>query len=137
MSSIYYQAPSPIGKPILDLFLDESDYKEDCIHTLWHLERDNRGSFNQYSAFKYLWRLGQKTSDYREDLNKAIEYFEWEIEIVKSLSKELAIEAGNNIERKSIVVMAQLAAVASISVLDNAIAECKLLIAKYEEPKHE
>jgi Protein of unknwon function (DUF3310) len=121
MPKEYYQHPSPLGKPILDLFLDESDYKESCIHTIWHLEDTDRGSFNQYNAIKYIWRLGQKDPDYRDDLDKAIEYWSWEIEKVAQLRTEiiensspLAIEAAKN---------ANLA----IEILELAIDKCKEL----------
>ncbi len=78
MTKAYYQTPSPLGKPILDIF--EIDYQEDCIHTIWHLERHRNWDFNMLNAVKYLWRAGQKDPDPRSDLSKAIEYLTWAIE---------------------------------------------------------
>lgn len=133
MTHSYYQFPSPIGKPILDLFLDESDYKEDCIHTIWFLERKGSGSFNQYSAIKYIWRLGQKDPDYRSDLNKAIEYLTWDVESISGLARELADSSEKaGIEDRLDVNLARLVSAVSISVIENAIAQCKLLKAEYK-----
>jgi hypothetical protein len=92
MTKDYYQTPSPIGKPILDLFLEQSDYKQDCIHTLWHLEESKQVRFNTLNGIKYLWRLGQKDPDYRDDLSKAIEYLGWELQIVNNLAADLKQE---------------------------------------------
>lgn len=70
----YYNQVSPIGKPILDLLCIEC--KESCIATLLSLQSDGWG-FCSLTAVKYLWRLGQKTEDYSDDIVKAIQYFEW------------------------------------------------------------
>lgn len=77
MTKLYYQIPSPLGKPILDLL--EIEYQTNCIGTIWNLEKYRGWSFNLLNAVKYLWRLGQKDPDYRSDLKKAIEYLEWEL----------------------------------------------------------
>lgn len=79
MTKPYYQTPSPIGAKILStLEILEYEYKEDCIHTIWHLESDRKWNFNLLNAVKYLWRAGQKDPDPRQDLTKAVEYLEWE-----------------------------------------------------------
>ena len=72
--------------------LDESEYKETCIRTIWHLEAQGKGSFNQYNAIKGLWRLGQKTEDLKEDVEKIIEYLEWEIDYLEKTLKELKLQ---------------------------------------------
>lgn len=76
MAKPYYQTPSSIGRQILNIF--EIEYKEDCIHTIWHLEDHRKWNFNLLNAVKYLWRAGQKDPDPRQDLAKAVEYLEWE-----------------------------------------------------------
>ena len=85
-SVTYYQAPSSAGKEILDLFLKPDDYKEDCIHTIWHLERNKGFSFNMLNAVKYLWRLGKKDDSIKE-LEKAIDYLGWELDYVSELPR--------------------------------------------------
>lgn len=77
MSKSYYQKPSVLGKPILDLFLNEDEYKEDCIRTIWYLETDRKWGFNMLNVIKYLWRLGQKDPDPVADIDKAIQYLLW------------------------------------------------------------
>jgi hypothetical protein len=74
----YYQTVSAIGKPIIDIF--EVELKSTCIETIWNLEYCYGWSFNMLTAFKYLWRLGQKSPIIVDDVKKAITYFEWELE---------------------------------------------------------
>jgi Protein of unknwon function (DUF3310) len=131
----YYKTPSPIGKSILDLFLHESCYKEDCIHTLWHLE-ELGAKFNTLNAIKYLWRLGVKDPDYREDLKKAIQYLDWERATILYLVNDLNNEIESSklgVER--LLLNAALAldrAETSIATIDKTIAACKSAIAEYE-----
>jgi hypothetical protein len=131
----YYQSPSPIGKPILDMFLDDTEYKEDCIQTIWSLEE--RGiKFNMLNVIKYLWRLGVKNPDYRNDLEKVIVYIEWEIAAVKKNIDDLR----NDIETPKLPVStvnkARIAIAMAESIIesyDRIISHCKLVIESYAE----
>lgn len=98
----YYNQVSPIGKPILDLLCIE--YRESCIATICSLEYYSGWNFCALTGIKYLWRMGQKTKDYRDDIRKSIEYFEWaitdefnELPSSKILSLNLAISALNTL----------------------------------------
>jgi flavin-dependent thymidylate synthase len=79
----YYQTVSPIGRPIIELLGVE--IVSTCIETIRRLEASDRqmDSFNFISAIKYLWRLGLKTPEVRNDLDKAIKYLKWELDNCK------------------------------------------------------
>lgn len=104
----YYNQVSPIGKPILDLL--EIEYRESCIATLNHLEYYNDWNFNCLTGIKYLWRLGQKTKDCRDDILKSIEYFQW------AMNDDLNILS---IERMDCVNTAQLALYRLLNQMEN------------------
>lgn len=74
----YYNQCSPIGKPIIDLLGIE--YRDDCIQTLQYAQYYQGMNFNTLTAIKYLWRLGQKTTHYTTDIEKAIDYFGWALD---------------------------------------------------------
>lgn len=127
MTKSYYQTPSPLGKQILDLLLTPESYQADCINTIWHLEKLG-SSFNKLNAIKYLWRLGCKTADYRDDLEKVIVYILWEISAIQKTIERLESEEDN--------FFAILLASESIDIYIKIIARCKLLISVYEERKN-
>lgn len=133
----YYKTLSPIGKPILDLLVPESCYREDCKHTIWYLE-EKGAKFNTLNAIKYLWRLGQKDPDYREDLRKTIQYLEWERDTILALVKDL----NNEIKSAGLVfdcfprkveAIALNHAENFIAIIEKTIATCELLLAEQEE----
>lgn len=82
MGKSYYQHPSEIGLPIIKLFIQNP--MGECRKTIYHMERHYNWGFNKSSAIKYLWRLGHKTADITKDLEKVIEYLEWELEDPKT-----------------------------------------------------
>jgi hypothetical protein len=78
MSELYYQQPSEIGLPIIKLFIQNPN--GECRQTIYLMEREYNWGFNMSSALKYLWRLGQKSPDIANDLEKTVQYLEWELE---------------------------------------------------------
>jgi hypothetical protein len=78
MSKSYYQQPSEIGLPIIKLFIQNPN--GECRQTIYAMERKYNWGFNMSNALKYLWRLGQKSPDMTKDLEKVVEYLEWELE---------------------------------------------------------
>jgi hypothetical protein len=78
MSESYYQSPSEIGLPIIKLFIINPN--GECRQTIYAMERKYNWGFNMSSALKYLWRLGQKSPDIANDLEKTVQYLEWELE---------------------------------------------------------
>jgi hypothetical protein len=78
MSKSYYQQPSEIGLPIIKLFIQNPN--GECRQTIYAMERKYNWGFNMSNALKYLWRLGQKSPDITKDLEKVVEYLEWELE---------------------------------------------------------
>ena len=88
MNPSYYLQMSEIGKPIIDKLRIDEYLQSDCISTIYALESAGMGwDFNLSSALKYLWRLGQKTEDYSDDLRKAITYLQWEYGSNKSVNQ--------------------------------------------------
>lgn len=88
MNPSYYLQMSEIGKPIIDKLSIDGYLQPDCISTIYALEAAGMGwDFNLSSALKYLWRLGQKTEDYGDDLRKAITYLRWEYESNESANQ--------------------------------------------------
>lgn len=103
----YYQDPSPIGIPILKLFIQNP--AGECRQTIYVMERRYGWGFNLSQSVKYLWRLGFKTADTESDLAKAIDYLTWELEApIRPLSAdtrgaiETAIEMCRELQQKSI-----------------------------------
>lgn len=88
MNPLYYLQMSEIGKPVIDRLRIDEYLQPDCIRTIYALESAGMGwNFNLSSALKYLWRLGQKTEDYSDDLRKAITYLRWEYESNESANQ--------------------------------------------------
>jgi predicted nucleic acid-binding protein len=76
----YYQQPSELGLPILKLFVQNPT--GECRWTIYIMERKyNNWGWNMSNVLKYLWRLGVKTQDTQEDLNKTIKYLRYELEV--------------------------------------------------------
>ncbi len=83
----YYENPSELGIPILNLLVQ--DPKGECRQTIYLLERKYGWGFNLSSCLKYLWRLGVKTANTQSDLTKAIQYLKWELECpIRPLSED-------------------------------------------------
>jgi hypothetical protein len=78
MSRSYYQHPSDIALPIIKLFI--ANPNGECRQTIYAMEKNYNWGFNMSSTLKYLWRLGLKSDDITGDLEKAIQYLEWELE---------------------------------------------------------
>jgi hypothetical protein len=78
MSKSYYQHPSDLALPIIKLFI--ANPNGECRQTIYAMERKFNWGFNMSSCLKYLWRLGQKSDDITSDLEKAVQYLEWELE---------------------------------------------------------
>lgn len=68
----HYKSVSPIGKPVLEIFIqDESIFELECIEAIELLAVQELNSYVFLNAIKYLWRCGQKGS-LVEDLEKAL-----------------------------------------------------------------
>jgi hypothetical protein len=93
MLTSHYQEPSELGLPILKLFVQNPT--GECRQTLYIMERHYGWGWNLKNAAKYLWRLGVKTKDIESDLNKAIQYLQWELE---APFKPLSFDTRNAIE---------------------------------------
>lgn len=89
----YYQSPSDLGLPILKLFI--TNPSGECRQTIYLMERKFGWGWNLNNAIKYLWRLGVKTDDIDDDLDKIIKYLRWEL---KSPIRPLSEDTRNAIE---------------------------------------
>lgn len=89
----YYNSPSELALPIIKLFIQNPT--GECRQTIYIMERRYGWGFNLSSMLKYLWRLGVKSDDIESDLNKAIQYLQWELE---APFKPLSFDTRNAIE---------------------------------------
>lgn len=82
----HYKAPSKLGLPILKILIDNPH--GECRFAIYKFEREFGWGFNLCSAVKYLWRLGEKSPNLIGDLDKAIDYLNWELDEPISSSQE-------------------------------------------------
>ena len=74
MNNPYYQSPSELGLPLLELLGVE--IQRDCITTIEYGESVYGWNFCYCSVIKYLWRLGAKTKNANSDCYKIIDYID-------------------------------------------------------------
>lgn len=120
------------------MIISPTIYQEDCIKTIWHLEKLG-ASFNILNAIKYLWRLGNKTADYRDDLEKVIVYISWEVAAIRENIEELKICLDNPAIFESTekeVTRAVALSKDAADVYGEIIAQCNLLIDVYEKQEN-
>lgn len=89
MNIPYYQAPSPIGLPIIKLLGIGID--EDCITSIEWAETLHGFKFCESCVLKYLWRLGVKSKDISFDCSKILHYIDRAISNESHITEELKI----------------------------------------------
>ena len=87
MINPYYQRPSKLGQPLLDLM--GIDTTQDCITTIESCEVLYSYDFCHCSIVKYLWRLGNK-DDVRKDCLKILDYIDRAISSGSAIPETLA-----------------------------------------------
>ena len=88
MVNPYYQRPSKLGQPLLDLM--GIDTSEDCITTIEACEVLYGYDFCHCSIVKYLWRLGNKDS-VRKDCDKILDYIDRAIHSGSHIAETLGV----------------------------------------------
>jgi hypothetical protein len=88
MNNPYYQCPSKLGQPLLDLL--HIDTSEDCITTIENCEALYDYDFCHCSIIKYLWRLGSKDSIGKE-CYKILDYIDRAIASGSVISETLGV----------------------------------------------
>jgi hypothetical protein len=90
MNNPYYQCPSDLGQPLLDLMC--IDAREDCISTIEYYEEVYGFDFCHCSIIKYVWRLGNKGL-IGEECHKILDYIKRATDGGSGMSETLEVVA--------------------------------------------
>ena len=89
MNKSYYAQPSLLAMHILKLF--DVPLDKTCIDAIEWGEITHGWRFSESTCFKYLWRLGVKTTEIEPDLRKILDYIDRAIANESHITETLKI----------------------------------------------